>query len=198
MGVIIILFDFEKKIIQIKLIFYGPAMSGKTTSIKSLFKHYNKIKTLKSIENSLGRTLVFDFGVLEFKGMEWSLKFLIYSATGQDFYASTRTATLKGADGIIFVIDSNFEYLDRNKFSWKELNHFFGEDIYKIPTIIALNKYDLANVRKIKESDFISYEELKKFYKVFIKETIAINGFGIVESFKLIINSLFPNIIIKY
>ncbi|MBY8982265.1 MAG: GTPase domain-containing protein [Candidatus Lokiarchaeota archaeon] len=172
-------------------------MSGKTTSIKCLFKHYNKINTLKSIENSLGRTLVFDFGVLKFEGIEWTLKFLIYTATGQDFYASTRTSTLKGADGIIFVIDSNYEHLNRNKRSWNELNLFFGGDIYNIPILIAFNKYDLVDDNNFQEEDFISREELEKYCKISLKKTIATNGTGIIESFNLIINSIFPNITLK-
>ena len=179
------------------MIFYGPAMSGKTTSIKSLFNHFNKMNSLKSIENSLGRTLVFDFGVLKFEGKDWTLKFLIYTATGQDFYASTRTATLKGADGIIFVIDSNYESLDRNKRSWRELNDFFRNKIYDIPILIAFNKYDLEDSKKFKEEDFISKEDLEKYNKVFLTKTIAINGIGVIESFQIIINSIFPNITLK-
>ncbi|GAG87475.1 unnamed protein product, partial [marine sediment metagenome] len=71
-----------------------------------------------SIDSTIGRTLFFDFGVLQFEGAEWSLKFLIYSATGQDFYASTRPATLNGVDGIIFVVDSRTQCLQHNIRSW--------------------------------------------------------------------------------
>ncbi|GAG76664.1 unnamed protein product, partial [marine sediment metagenome] len=73
---------------------------------KYLFKHFGKTDKITSIESTVGRTLFFDFGVLEFKGAEWDLNFQIYSATGQDFYASTRPSTLIGVDGIIFVVDS--------------------------------------------------------------------------------------------
>ena len=88
------IFDYENKIINLKIVYYGPAMSGKTTSLKYLFTYFNK--EIESIDNSVGRTLFFDFGTLEFEGAEWNIKFLIYSATGQDFYASTRPATLIG------------------------------------------------------------------------------------------------------
>jgi len=83
------IFNYENKTLQVKIVYYGPAMSGKTTSIKSLFSYFNKEHAVKSIDSSVGRTLFFDFGVLQFKGTEWGIKFLIYSATGQDFYAST-------------------------------------------------------------------------------------------------------------
>ncbi|MBN1216419.1 MAG: GTPase domain-containing protein [Candidatus Lokiarchaeota archaeon] len=191
------IFDYNNKEIQIKMIFYGPAMSGKTTSIRNLFNYFNKINSVKSIENSLGRTLVFDFGVLKFEGNDWTLKFLIYSATGQDFYASTRTATLKGADGIIFVIDSYYNCLNRNKHSWKELKEFFKEKIFHIPILIAFNKNDLDNSKKFTKEEFISEDELKNFNKIYFIKTSAINGVGIIESFQMIINSIFPNIILK-
>ncbi len=186
-----------KKEIQAKIVYYGPAMSGKTTSIKYLFKHYKKGKKLNSIENSLGRTLFFDFGVLEFKGAEWEVKFLIYSATGQDFYASTRPATLRGVDGIIFVIDSNTESLNRTLHSWEELKTFFNGNLYKIPIVIALNKYDLNNIEKIERRHLQNYIQFKKFENLYIKKTKAIIGEGILDSFNIIVNSIFPNVRIK-
>ncbi|MFX0077511.1 MAG: hypothetical protein ACFE96_18865, partial [Candidatus Hermodarchaeota archaeon] len=124
------IYDYENKTLQIKIVYYGPAMSGKTTSIKYLFSFFNREDTLNSIDSTVGRTLFFDFGVLQFEGAEWSLKFLIYSATGQDFYASTRPATLNGVDGIIFVVDSRTHCLQHNIRSWKELMTMFREDLY--------------------------------------------------------------------
>ena len=137
------IFDYEDKIIQIKIVYYGPAMSGKTTSLKYLFSYLGKEEKLESIESTVGRTLFFDFGVLQIKGAEWSLKFLLYTATGQDFYAGTRPATLNGVDGIIFVADAQSEYLAQNLRSWGELKTLFGNEIYNLPIIIALNKYDI-------------------------------------------------------
>ena len=136
------IYDYENKTIQVKIVYYGPAMSGKTTSIKHLFSYFNKEDTLTSIDSTIGRTLFFDFGALEFKGAEWSLKFLIYSATGQDFYASTRPATLNGVDGIIFVVDSRKQCLQHNLRSWNELETMFREEFHNLPIVISLNKSD--------------------------------------------------------
>jgi len=189
--------NYESKIIQVKIVYYGPAMSGKTTSIKFLFNYFNKGEQLNSIENTIGRTLFFDFGVLEFKGSQWELKFLIYSATGQDFYASTRPATLKGVDGIIFVVDSKRECLNHNFRSWRELKYYFSEDLYQIPIVIALNKYDLNNGKKIDKMDLTPIINFNKFKEIHINKTIATTGEGILDSFKKIINSIFPNITIS-
>lgn len=189
------LFDYSNKTIQIKIVYYGPAMSGKTTSLKSLFKYFGKQETLKSIESTTGRTLFFDFGVLNFQGYEWNIKFLIYSATGQDFYASTRPATLMGVDGIIFIVDSQNTCIKQNLRSWNELYTFFSNKLYEIPIIICLNKWDLDN--KIEKLEFLNEINYTLFEKVDIITTIATDGIGIFDSFKNMLNFIFPQISIQ-
>ncbi|MHA1254899.1 MAG: GTP-binding protein [Promethearchaeota archaeon] len=191
------IFDWENKVIQVKIVYYGPAMSGKTTSLKYLFSYFGKLKELDSIESTVGRTLFFDFGVLQFKGSQWGLKFLIYSATGQDFYASTRPATLNGVDGIIFVADSQFEYLEHNLRSWNELKTLFGLEIHNLPIVVALNKCDIEYDKRLEKTKFMEYIEAEKYKFLSIKNTIAINGKGIMESFKEIIGFLFPQLTIN-
>ncbi len=170
-------------------------MSGKTTSLKSLFKYFGKQETLKSIESTTGRTLFFDFGVLNFQGYEWNIKFLIYSATGQDFYASTRPATLMGVDGIIFIVDSQNTCIKQNLRSWNELYTFFSNKLYEIPIIICLNKWDLDN--KIEKLEFLNEINYTLFEKVDIITTIATDGIGIFDSFKNMLNFIFPQISIQ-
>ncbi|MFW9864894.1 MAG: ATP/GTP-binding protein [Candidatus Thorarchaeota archaeon] len=191
-----LILDYENKILQVKIVYYGPAMSGKTTSIKHLFSYFNKQNSLNSIESTVGRTLFFDFGVLQFKGAKWDLKFLVYSATGQDFYASTRPATLNGVDGIIFVVDSQKEYLEHNMRSWNELKNLFGAEIYNIPIVISLNKYDLEVKQKLLATEFLSYIDCTKFKKLSFKKTEAINGSGVLDSFQQIIKCIFPQLTI--
>jgi GTPase SAR1 family protein len=192
------IFDFEKKILQVKIVYYGPAMSGKTTSIKYLFSHFNKENLLESIDNSIGRTLFFDFGVLQFKGAVWGLKLLIFSATGQDFYASTRPATLNGVDGIIFVVDSQIEYLEHNIRSWNELRALFGNEIYNIPIVVALNKNDLENVKKINEINFLNYIASNRFKSLILKKTVAVNGEGVLDSFFQLLKFILPQLNLKF
>jgi GTPase SAR1 family protein len=188
------IFNYENKTLQVKIVYYGPAMSGKTTSIKSLFSYFKKEHSVKSIDSSVGRTLFFDFGVLQFKGIEWSLKFLIYSATGQDFYASTRPATLNGVDGLIFVVDSQIEYLEHNIRSWNELKTIFGSEFYKIPIVISLNKCDLISLNNIERNGFLSYIDFERFSHISFKKTIALEGKGVLDTFNELINFLFPQL----
>lgn len=186
------IYNYADKILQVKIVYYGPAMSGKTTSIKALFSHFNKEDSIKSIDSSVGRTLFFDFGVLHFKGTEWGIKFLVYSATGQDFYASTRPATLNGVDGIIFIVDSQIAYLKHNIRSWKELENLFGSDIYSIPIVISLNKYDLFETEKLDEEEILSHIDFSRFKHLSLQKTAALNGEGVLNSFNQMIKFLFP------
>ena len=188
------IFDYKNKTLQVKIVYYGPAMSGKTTSIKSLFSYFNKEDSVKSIDSSVGRTLFFDFGVLNFKGAEWGLKFLIYSATGQDFYASTRPATLNGVDGLIFVVDSQIEFLKHNLRSWNELKTLFGSEFYNIPIIISLNKCDLFTIQDLTQEGFLSCIDYNKFRHISFKKTVAIRGEGVLDSFSELIRFIFPQL----
>jgi len=192
------IFDYENKILQVKIVYYGPAMSGKTTSVRSLFSYFQKEDSVNSIESTVGRTLFFDFGVLQFEGTNWNLKFLIYSATGQDFYASTRPSTLIGVDGIIFVVDSQKEYLDHNLRSWNELKTLFGLEVYDIPVVISLNKYDLRKMNDHKEIDFKSSIEYTKFKNLSVKKTVATKGEGVLDSFSQLIKFIFPQLVLKF
>jgi len=191
------IFNYDNKTLQVKIVYYGPAMSGKTTSIKSLFSYFKKEDSVKSIDNSVGRTLFFDFGVLHFKGTEWGIKFLIYSATGQDFYASTRPATLNGVDGLIFVVDSQIESLDHNIRSWNELKTLFGSEFYNIPIVISLNKSDLFKNQNQKANGFLSYIDYNRFRQISFKNTVAIKGQGILNSFSELVKFIFPQLKIK-
>ena len=188
------IFNYENKTLQVKIVYYGPAMSGKTTSIKSLFSYFNKEHTVKSIDSSVGRTLFFDFGVLNFEGAKWGLKFLIYSATGQDFYASTRPATLNGVDGLIFVVDSQIERLEHNRRSWNELKTLFGSNFYNIPIVISWNKCDMFEIENIEKEKFLSYIDYHRFRHISLKKTIAINGEGVLDSFNKLIKFIFPEL----
>jgi len=176
--------------VGIKIVWWGPAMSGKSTSVRYLFKIYNKLEQLKSIETGAGRTLFFDFGVLDFKKGNWEIKVNIWSSTGQNFYAETRPTVLKNTDGIIFVVDAQKHLINDNLESWNELKQLLGGNINKIPMIFCLNKWDLQ-----KNSNLITEDELRKLFgldnKYSIFKTIAINGYNIQESFRTLINNIF-------
>ncbi|MBY9005588.1 MAG: GTPase domain-containing protein [Candidatus Lokiarchaeota archaeon] len=182
-----------QKIINIKIVYFGPALSGKTTSLKSLFNHFGKKDQVKSIESSINRTLFFDYGVILFQNEQWQLKINIYSTTGQDFYIITRPTVLKGIDGIIFVADSNELSLKRNLISWNELGNYFNKKIFnEFPKIIAFNKQDLLN--KFNVSEFLEDINYKIYDNIGLKYTIAINGEGILVTFEELLCMIFKKI----
>ena len=174
--------DHCDKTISIKIVYFGPAFSGKTTSIKSLFSHFGKGEALHSIESTVNRTLFFDYGTVTFQNQEWKLKLHIYTTTGQDFYFVTRPITLRAVDGIIFVADSQENVYERNLASWQELISYFREALEHIPIIIAFNKQDLPE--KFNSRVFLREIKFREYQKVETRYTIAINGEGVLDCFE--------------
>ncbi len=184
--------DSLDKIIQLKIVYFGPALSGKTTSLKSLFNHFGKKDKVKSIESTVNRTLFFDYGTISFQNEKWKLKLHIYSTTGQDFYIVTRPITLKAVDGIIFVADSQISAYERNLISWNELDTYFDNALKILPKIIAFNKQDLPD--KFSHATFLETIDYNKYDNVDIGFTIALNGEGILSSFENILRLIFKDL----
>ena len=185
--------DALDKTIQVKIVYFGPAMSGKTTSLKALFNHFGRKKEVSSVESTVGRTLFFDYGLIKFQNDNWKLKIHVYSTTGQDFYIVTRPITLKAVDGLVFVADSQKSAYERNVISWNELNSYFGDTLIKMPKVIALNKQDLPE--KFSTALFlknINFHILSPYSKV--TKTIALNGEGILESFEKVLSLVFKEL----
>ena len=174
--------DHLSQTIQLKICYFGPALSGKTTTLKSLFKHFGKEDRVLSIESSIRRTLFFDYGTINFQNKQWLLKLHIYSTTGQDFYIVTRPITLRAIDGIIFVADSQNSAYYRNLTSWNELCNYFEGDFEKIPKILAFNKQDLDD--KFNTSEFLENINSFKYKNLKTKNTAALYGEGVLQSFE--------------
>ena len=164
-----VLTDLGSRKIMIKIVYYGCAMSGKTTSLRWLFSKFDRADALHSIETREGRTLFFDWGSIYITKGNWEFEIMMASATGQDFYAETRPTVLQGTDGIIFVADSNINLMGDNKASWNELGLILGSSQKEIPVIISLNKRDSPHA--------VSIQEFKKSFSlnnsIPIFETIA-------------------------
>jgi len=180
-----LIIDHCQKTISLKIVYFGPALSGKTTSIKALFTQFGKEEEIYSIENTVNRTLFFDYGTVTFQNQEWALKIHIYTTTGQDFYFVTRPITLRAVDGVIFVIDSQEEVFDRNLISWQELISYFNDSIDDLPIIIAFNKQDLEDL--FNPIEFLSAIKYHKYKNIGTRYTSAKRGEGILKCFEDII-----------
>ncbi|MFX1390164.1 MAG: ATP/GTP-binding protein [Promethearchaeota archaeon] len=183
--------DHVDETISIKIVYFGPAFSGKTTSIKALFSHFGKGEELHSIESTINRTLFFDYGTVTFQNQEWKLKLHIYTTTGQDFYFVTRPITLRAVDGVIFVADSREEVYERNLASWQELITYFRDSVRDLPIVIAFNKQDLPD--KFNSRVFLREINIREYKNVETKYTIALSGEGILGCFEEILRLILGN-----
>ncbi|MBW3670322.1 MAG: hypothetical protein KY432_01475 [Acidobacteria bacterium] len=183
-----VFFNYATMQMAAKIVYYGPGLCGKTTNLQHV---YNKTSPqsrgeMVSLETETDRTLFFDLlpidvGVIG--GFKTRLQ--LYTVPGQVFYNSTRKLVLKGADGIVFVADSQEPMLDANVQSMKNLKANLGElslDLDEIPLVIQLNKRDLPNVvsREVLES------RLNPDGKWPVIESSAVKGEGVFETLKLI------------
>jgi signal recognition particle receptor subunit beta len=178
-----LIIDYGNRTIGLKIVFFGPAMSGKTTTIRWLFSELGLAEKLTSIENTLGRTMFCDFGTIPCNLSDsWRINAHIWSATGQDFYRSTREVVLVGADGVVFVADSQKHLLDVNLESWNELMAMIIEEERPLPIVVCLNKQDLPYA--INEERLRKHLSLPLSVPVF--RSVAMSGFNVIEAFQLL------------
>ena len=143
-------FNAKDRIIECKLVYYGPGRGGKTTNLEYIFragKKYTK-SDMVSINTKGDRTLFFDFlpiGLGKIRGCD--VKVQLYTVPGQQKYSSTRRLVLKNVDGVVFVADSLEIRRKANVLSLKDLQQNLAAqnmDIFKIPLVMQYNKRDLA------------------------------------------------------
>ncbi len=166
--------------IHFKIVFYGPSMGGKTTTLKWL---YNNVAGLEKgdftqIADPTGRTLFFDLAPMQ---ATETVVFDVYTTAGQERHKKQRKVVLNGVDGILFVADSSPEQLGENIESINELREFLGEKLgTEIPLVVALNKRDVPNALPRKELIM----KLKLDSETPIYETIATTGVGVKHAFQ--------------
>lgn len=190
------LFNYATKEITIKIVYYGPGLSGKTTNLQYL---HSKLDTnskgkLLSLATEADRTLFFDFLPVELgKLNDFSIRFQLYTVPGQVRYNATRKLVLKGADAVVFVADSQREMREQNIDSLKNMKENLIENNINpddIPIFLQYNKRDLANILSIDELN----RDLNENGKYEFMESIAIDGVGVEDTFrritKLVINGL--------
>ena len=151
------------KELQVKIVYYGPAMGGKTTNLVQVHDHVqtnagNKGK-LVSLATSSDRTLFFDFLPIEAMTIKgFKTKFQLYTVPGQVIYNTTRQLVLRGVDGIVFVADSQYEKMPENVEAFQNLIDNLKTlklDINEIPYVLQYNKRDLPNVAPVEYMDFL-------------------------------------------
>jgi len=179
--------NFGGREIAIKLVYYGPALSGKTTNLRSLHQLTTEAGRgrLMTLETKDDRTLFFDMLPLTLRaegaagGM--TLRIKIFTVPGQVLHASTRRLVLQGADGVTFVADSQMSEAEHNAASFLDLRQNLAElgvSVKQLPVVIQFNKRDLDRVRSDDEIDALARRGREPVFKA-----SAVNGQGVLETF---------------
>src|SRR6516225_2027164 len=145
--------DFQHREIALKLVYYGPAMSGKTTNLQQIHarmdpKRRGRLLTLDTKED---RTLYFDLLPLAFKSSSGVVvKVKLFTVPGQVIHNTTRKVVLQGCDGIAFIADSQVAGTKNNNDSFANLRQNLKDnriEVNELPIVIQFNKRDLPKVR---------------------------------------------------
>lgn len=185
--------NYTTKNLAIKIIYYGPGLSGKTTNIRHIYKMLDSGTRgdLICLETDTERTFFFD--LLPIKAgqiSDFEIHFQLMTVPGQVFYEASRKSVLKGADGIVFVADSQVPLLDANLESFDGLRKNMLQhnvDLNSIPLVFQYNKRDLDNLIPVE-----TFNNLLNPRKLPYIESSAINGVGVVETLKEISKQTVP------
>ncbi len=187
--------NFSTKEILVKIVYYGPGLGGKTTSLQYIYNslpesHRGKMISLATDED---RTIYFDFlPVYLGKLSGFTVRLQLYTVPGQVRYNQTRRLVLKGVDGIVFVADLQRHRKFSNIESFQNLEEnlgFYGLQLQDIPHVIQYNKIDLSNILSVEELNPI----LNK-YNVPYFPTCAITGEGVLDALTTVSRMVFDKL----
>ena len=181
-------FNNETRELSIKVVYYGPALSGKTTNLQELFKKIDpKVRgRLMTLDTKDDRTLFFDMMPVFFRtstGVKVKLK--LYTVPGQVMHESTRRIVLQGSDAIAFVADSRRSEAASTLAYWNNMLKNLeanGLDVRTLPIVLQMNKRDLPDAREEGE-----LADLRQVIEPPVVPAVAIRGDGVVETLYLLL-----------
>jgi signal recognition particle receptor subunit beta len=169
--------------IVLKFVYYGPALSGKTTNLQKLHELLDpgsrgKMVTLDTADD---RTLYFDFLPVQFDTANgFAVKIKLFTVPGQVMHKSTRKVVLSGADGVVFVADSQRTSAGANAYSFRDMEANLksnGLDFAAMPKVVQFNKRDLPDVKPLEEIKS-AWGDIPTF------PAVATRGEGVIETFR--------------
>jgi mutual gliding-motility protein MglA len=181
------LINVAAKEIHCKIVYYGPGLGGKTTNLKYIHATVPKQAKgeLLSIATETERTLFFDFLPLDLGSVHgFQTVFHLYTVPGQVLYERTRVAVLNGADGVVFVADSQRHKLEEDVRSLQELARNVtaqGKRFLDFPLVMQYNKRDMDNALPVQIMDqYLNTIRVPRF------EAVASRGLGVFDTLKTI------------
>lgn len=152
-----VVFNYTGRELSGKIVYYGPALSGKTTNLEQIYGETpaNTRGKMVSMKTKAERTLFFDLLPIN-RGTigDFKVRFLLYTVPGQVYYNATRKLVLKGADAVVFVADSQRSQLAANLDSLRNLRTNlleYGMCLDDLPWVITYNKRDMPDAMPIEE-----------------------------------------------
>ena len=183
------LVNFTTREITCKIVYYGPGRSGKTTNLHYIYGAVPEDRKgrMVSLATQTDRTLFFDFLPLDLGSISgFTTKFQLYTVPGQVYYNATRKLVLQGADGVVFVADSQVRQLDENIESLQNLHQNVlehGMDLRGLPMILQYNKQDLPAELILSQAEL---DDALNFRGVPSFTADALHGTGVFETLKAV------------
>jgi signal recognition particle receptor subunit beta len=179
------LFNHATKELTAKIVYYGPGLCGKTTNLKILHQRLERgAGKLLSLSTAQDRTIYFDLLPIELGNIKgYTVRFQVCTVPGQVFYNETRRIVLRGVDGLVFVVDSQWSMLSHNLESFQNLKENLADEkipLESLPVIIQYNKRDLPSALSVE-----ALQESLGFQSYPYVEAVASEGMGVLETFKL-------------
>lgn len=191
--------NLEQREITLKIVYYGPALSGKTTNLQIIHQVLDPDSRgrLMVLDTSDDRTLFFDLMPVFFKTRSgFTVKVKIFTVPGQVMHNSTRRVVLQGADGVAFIADSQKSLSKANNECWRDMANNLkmnGLDLSEIPMVIQFNKRDLPEVRSDEEIAEVGRKGKEPVFKA-----TAIKGDGVMETLEGIMRLTWRSLNRKY
>ena len=191
-----VLFNHSTRELTAKIVYYGPGLCGKTTNLRLLHEKLDQATTgrLLSLSTAQDRTIYFDLLPVELGNVKgYTVRFQLCTVPGQVFYNETRKLVLKGVDGIVFVVDSQWSMLSHNLESFQNLRENMaelGQSFDETAVVIQYNKRDLPGVLSVQ-----ALQESLGFQEYPFVESVAADAKGVVETFKLVSKMTFIQIL---
>jgi mutual gliding-motility protein MglA len=183
--------DFAERQLTLKLVYYGPPLSGKTSNLRALHTKVDKLNRgrLMTLDTRDDRTLFFDLLPIFFRTSSFSMRIKVYTVPGQPVHEATRKVVLAGADGVVFVADSSPDQREANRASWHNLTaNLKAFALERIPIVVQYNKRDLENAVPIDQVDRFGDANRK------ILEARAKEGYGVVQTFFELVGGAWKNL----
>ena len=179
--------NYAAREINVKIVFYGPGLCGKTTNLQYIFEKSSPQQKGKliSLATETDRTLFFDFLPLDLGAVRgFKTRFHLYTVPGQVFYDASRKLILKGVDGVVFVADSQEARMDANEESLRNLEENLmenGFDLKNVPFVLQFNKRDLPSAVLVDDMyRLLNFKGEPTF------EAVATKGIGVFETLKAV------------